>query len=74
MGPLPHAASLAVKLLGKHPQLLDKIMRMIKPNDLIETLGLTHHVTSPYLPANYKADIENYNVEQNSNLKPQFFI
>lgn len=60
----PHAAALAVKLLGKHPQLLDKIMRMVKPDALIETLGLIQHVTTAYLPHNYKADIGHYDVEQ----------
>lgn len=43
----PHAAALAVKLLGKHPYLLDKAVRMMNADDLIETLGLTHHVTDP---------------------------
>ncbi|CAB1214214.1 amidohydrolase family protein [Acinetobacter bouvetii] len=60
----PHAAALAVKLLGKHPYLLDKVMRMVKPDDLIETLGLTNHVTSPYLPENYVQDLGHYQVEQ----------
>lgn len=60
----PHAAALAVKLLGKHPQLLDKMLRLVKPDDLIETLGLTGHVTAPYLPENYKADIGRYAVDQ----------
>ncbi len=39
-------ARLAVKLLGKHPNLLDKTIRMIKPKTLIETLGHTKQVTS----------------------------
>ena len=37
----PHSARLAVKLLGKHPNLLDKTIRLIKPKTLIETLGRT---------------------------------
>lgn len=60
----PHAAKLAVKLLGKHPYLLDKMVRMLQPDDLIETVGLTQHVTAPYLPKHYKADTAHYNVEQ----------
>lgn len=60
----PHAAAAAVKLLGKHPKLLDRLLRMVKPKDLIETLGLTHHITSPYLPRNYKVDIGHYNIQQ----------
>lgn len=60
----PHAAALAVKLLGKHPYLLDKVVRMVNSDDLIETVGLTNHVTAPYLPENYVQDIGHYQVEQ----------
>ena len=60
----PHSAALAVKLLGKHPYLLDKLVRLIKSNDLIETVGLTNHLTAPYLPENYVQDIGHYLVEQ----------
>ena len=52
----PHAAALAVKLLGKHPYLLDKVVRLAKPKDLIDTLGLTTHITAPYLPQDYQKD------------------
>ena len=60
----PHAAALAVKLLGKHPYLLDKFVRLVKSDDLIETVGLTNHITAPYLPENYMQDIGHYQVEQ----------
>ncbi len=60
----PHAAALAVKLLGKHPKLLDKMVRLVKPKDLIETIGLTRHITRPYLPHDYKRDTGPYTVEQ----------
>ena len=60
----PHAAALAVKLLGKHPKLLDKMVRLVKPKDLIETIGLTRHITRPYLPQDYKLDTGPYTVEQ----------
>lgn len=60
----PHAAALAVKLLGKHPYLLDKAIRLAKPKDLIDTLGHTQHITSPYLPQHYQHDIGHYAVEQ----------
>ncbi len=60
----PHAAALAVKLFGKHPRLLDKMVRLLKPKDVIETIGLTQHLTAPYLPANYKRDAGHYEVEQ----------
>lgn len=60
----PHAAALAVKLLGNRPFLLDKMVRLVKPKDLIDTVGLTTHITQPYLPQNYKDDIGQYQVEQ----------
>ncbi len=60
----PHAAHLAVKLLGKHPYLLDKMIRLVKPKDLIETIGLTTHITQAYLPEDYLRDIGRYKVEQ----------
>ncbi|MDN5513033.1 amidohydrolase [Acinetobacter sp.] len=60
----PHAAALAVKLLGKYPYLLDKVVRMVNSDDLIETVGLTNHVTAPYLPENYVQDLGHYQVEQ----------
>lgn len=60
----PHAAAFAVKLFGKHPRLLDKMVRLLKPKDVIETIGLTQHLTAPYLPGNYKKDAGHYKVEQ----------
>ena len=36
----------------------------MKPKDVIETIGLTQHLTAPYLPANYKRDAGHYEVEQ----------
>lgn len=60
----PHAAALAVKLFGKSPYLLDKVVRLAQPKDLIETLGLTTHITAPYLPEHYKKDLGHYLVDQ----------
>lgn len=60
----PHAAAFAVKLLGQRPFLLDKMVRLVKPKDLIETVGLTEHITRPYLPQDYKNDLQHYAVEQ----------
>ncbi len=59
----PHPTKMAVKLLGKHPYLLDKMIRLVQPDDLIETVALTQHVTAPYLPKNYKADLGHYDVD-----------
>lgn len=56
----PHAAGLAVKLFGKYPLILDKMVRLAKPKDLIDTLGLTEFVTAPYLPADYKKDLGHF--------------
>ena len=60
----PHSARLAVKLLGKHPHLLDKTIRWIKPKALIETLGRTEHVTSASLPEHYARDLGFYPAEK----------
>lgn len=59
----PHAAALAVKLFGKHPYLLDKLVRFTQPKDIIETLGKTQHITSPYLPEHYKRDLGTYQIK-----------
>ncbi len=45
----PHAAALAVKLFGKHPRLLDRMVRLLNPKPIIETIGLTEHITAPHL-------------------------
>lgn len=60
----PHAAAFAVKLFGQRPFLLDKMVRLVKPKDLIDTVGLTEHITRPYLPEDYKNDLGPYAVEQ----------
>ena len=60
----PHAAALAVKLLGNRPFLLDKMVRLVKSKDLIETIGLTSHITRAYLPQDYKNDLGQYSAEQ----------
>jgi L-fuconolactonase len=60
----PHSAKLAVKLFGKHPHVLDKVVRFVKSKPLIETLGLTDHVTSAYLPTDYSHDLGFYTAKQ----------
>ncbi|ANF81565.1 amidohydrolase [Acinetobacter sp. NCu2D-2] len=60
----PHAAAFAVKLLGKHPKLLDRLVRLIKPKAVIETIGLTEHITAPYLPQDYAHDIGHYVIDK----------
>lgn len=59
----PHAAALAVKLFGKRPYLLDKVVRWVKPKDVLETLGKTQHITAPYLPQHYQQDIGQYKIQ-----------
>ena len=60
----PHAAALAVKLFGKRPKLLDKVVRLVKSKELIDTIGLTQHITTPYLPEDYKKDLGHYIVDR----------
>ena len=59
----PHAAARAVKLFGKRPYLLDKVVRLLQPKDMLESLGKTQHITAPYLPQHYKKDIGHYQVK-----------
>ena len=37
----PHSAALLVKTLGKYPTLMDKVIRLVKPKPLLDTLGKT---------------------------------
>lgn len=60
----PHAAALAVKIFGKSPYLLDKVARLSTPKNLLQSLGQTAHITSAYLPENYKHDAGRYTIEQ----------
>ena len=60
----PHAAAFAVKLLGRYPRALDQLLRLLKPKHLVDTVGLTEHITAPYLPKDYKQDIGQYMVEK----------
>ena len=64
----PHRAALLVRLLGKYPQLMDQVARKAMPTPLVNMLGLTDYALAPYLPADYRADIQGahgaYQVEQ----------
>ncbi|QIO05505.1 amidohydrolase family protein [Acinetobacter shaoyimingii] len=60
----PHPAALAVKLFGKSPYLLDKVIRLAQPKDLLESIGLTSHISSAYLPQNYRKDVGHYAISQ----------
>ncbi|MCH7335106.1 amidohydrolase family protein [Acinetobacter sp. NIPH 2699] len=59
----PHSAALLVKVLGKYPSLMDKVIRLVKPKPLLDTLGKTEHILSPYLPMHYRQDLGSFNVE-----------
>ena len=52
----PHSAARLVKAFGKYPKLMDTIVRVVKPKDLMETLGITQYALSPYLPFDYRVD------------------
>lgn len=60
----PHSAALLVRALGKYPKVMDKVVRLVKPKPLIESLGLTQHALSPYLPEHYKKDLGDFSVDQ----------
>lgn len=58
----PHAAARLVSVLGKHPFLMDKVVRLIKPKALLDTIGLTEYSLQPYLPADYVRDCGHHRV------------
>ncbi len=59
----PHGAALLVKLLGRYPELMDKAVRLVKPQALIDTVGLTDYILAPYLPQDYVKDCADYQVD-----------
>jgi len=59
----PHAAAFLVKVFGRYPTLMDKMVRLLKPKPVIEFLGLTDYGLAPYLPADFKKDCGPYTVE-----------
>lgn len=60
----PHSAALLVKALGKYPAVMDRVVRLLKPKPLLETLGLTEYALRPYLPADYQKDSALFPVER----------
>lgn len=59
----PHSAALLVKALGQYPKVMDKVIRLVKPRALLDSLGVTQYALSPYLPEHYKADVGHFSVE-----------
>jgi predicted TIM-barrel fold metal-dependent hydrolase len=59
----PHSAALLVKTLGNYPILMDKIVRLVKPKPLLDSLGATQYALNPYLPEHYKADALPFDVD-----------
>lgn len=39
----PHSAALLVKALGNYPRVMNKVIRVVKPKPLLDTLGLTKY-------------------------------
>lgn len=56
----PREASLAVKLFGWNPRLLDFIVRLVMPKALVDFVGPGEHVLNAYLPEDLRADLANY--------------
>lgn len=59
----PHSAALLVKALGNYPRVMNKVIRVVKPKPLLDTLGLTKYALSPYLPQNYHEDMGHHRIE-----------
>ncbi len=52
----PREASLAVKLFGWSPRLLDFVVRHAMPKPLVDFVGRGEYVLKPYLPSDLRAD------------------
>lgn len=59
----PHPAHTLVNILGAYPQVMDKVLRLVKSKPLIDTIGSTAHILAPYLPQDYAKDLQHYQVE-----------
>jgi predicted TIM-barrel fold metal-dependent hydrolase len=52
----PREASVAVKLFGWNPRLLDFVVRMAMPKPLVDFVGRSEYVLNPYLPSDLRTD------------------
>lgn len=59
----PHAAGTLVKLLGKHPNVMQMAVRLLKPKPLLDTVGDPQYALKPYLPIDYARDTADYQVD-----------
>lgn len=59
----PHSAALLVKVLGKYPVVMDKLVQLVKSKALLDTLGTTQYALNPYLPEHYKEDLNPFLVD-----------
>ncbi|GAA5018115.1 hypothetical protein GCM10023206_31400 [Acinetobacter puyangensis] len=59
----PHPAHTLVKIFGDYPGVMDKLLRLVKPQPLIDTIGSTAHILAPYLPQDYAKDLQHYRVD-----------
>ena len=56
----PRSVSGAVKLLGRFPKLLDKLIRIVSPDELVNYFGSTTLFTEPFVPEVYFAEAGKY--------------
>ena len=56
----PREASLAVKLFGWSPRLLDFVVRHAMPKPLVDFVGRGEYALKPYLPTDFRTDLGRY--------------
>ncbi len=63
--PVNNAKSITplVKRFGKYPWLLDKILRLVTPKEVLNFVGTGSYFTNPHLPALYHQDTGKYKID-----------
>lgn len=59
----PHAAGTLVKLFGKYPKIMQMAVNLVKSKPLLDTISDPQYALKPYLPADYKMDLADYQVD-----------
>ena len=59
----PRQITPLVKLLGRFPNVLERVGRALTPTPLVEFVGDTQYVMNAHLPADFRADVGHHQVE-----------
>ena len=59
----PRQITPLVKLLGRFPNVLERVGRALTPTPLVEFVGDTQYVMNAHLPTDFRADVGHHQVE-----------